>query len=127
MVIFYNMEKNEVIKLKQDLLKELEEIESELSRFTTKNPVVKDDYKTMFSKPDQQDTLDEQAQNVTTYEQDMGVEHSLELRRKEIKETLEKIDTGVFGVCIKCSSPIEENRLKAMSVAKFCIACAPKK
>jgi RNA polymerase-binding transcription factor DksA len=118
------MEPSEIKKLKADLLKEKEEIETELERFTTKNPVVGDDYKSVYPKSDSLDTLDEQAHSVTEYEQEMGVEHSLELRRKEIKETLEKIDAGAFGVCTNCQSPIEENRLKAMPAAKFCVSCA---
>jgi DnaK suppressor protein len=118
------MEPSEIKKLKKDLLKELQEIETELARFTTKNPVVKDDYKAVYPKADSLDTLDEQAHSVTEYEQEMGVEHSLELRRKEIKETLEKINSGAYGVCSNCQLPIEENRLKAMPVAKYCLNCA---
>lgn len=119
-----NMDKTELNKLKEDLRKEKEAIESELSGFTVKNPVVKDDYQALFPKADQSDTLDEQAHNVTEYEQGRELEQSLELRLREINETLGKIETGAFGVCHKCKSPIEENRLKAQPVAKFCINCA---
>lgn len=118
------MDRDEIIKLKEDLLKEKEMITSELERFTTKNPVVKDDYDAVFPKSDQSDTLDEQAHNVTEYEQERSVEQNLELRLREINETLDKINSNAFGVCNKCQSPIEENRLKAMPVAKFCVSCS---
>ena len=118
------MDKIELNKLRDDLLKEKEDIEGELARFTTKNPQVKDDYRAVFPKSDQSDTLDEQAHSVTEYEQDMEVELSLELRLREINETLAKIEAGAYGVCHKCQSPIEDNRLKAMPVAKFCVSCA---
>jgi RNA polymerase-binding transcription factor DksA len=117
------MEQLELQKLREDLVKEKAEIEVELGRFTTKSPVIKDDFRSIYPKPDQTDTLDEQAHSVTEYEQEMGVEQSLELRLREINETLAKIDSGAYGVCSKCQSPIEENRLKAMPVAKFCVSC----
>lgn len=122
--LVYVMDKNELIKLKKDLEIEKEAIENELAGFTTKNPVVKDDYQAVFQKNDESDTSDEQAHNVTEYEKNREVEQSLELRLKEIKETLRKIDSGVYGVCSRCQSPIEEKRLQAMPIAKFCIDCA---
>lgn len=118
------MDQVELKKLRDDLEAEKETIENELASFTTKNPVVKDDYQTTFPKSDQSDTLDEQAHSITEYEQEREIEQNLELRLKEIRETLQKIDSGVYGVCHRCKSPIEEKRLKAISVAKFCMNCA---
>lgn len=120
------MEQKKLKKLKEDLVREKEEIESELERFTTKSPVMKNDYRAVFPKSDQSDTLDEQAHNVTEYGQDIEVEQNLELRLREINETLEKINSGAYGVCNRCQSPIEENRLEAMPVAKLCVDCAKK-
>ena len=82
----------EVYKLYGITDKEKEIIEVELGRFTTKNPVVKGDYRAVFPKSDQSDTLDEQAHSVTEYEQDMEIEQNLELRLREINETLAQID-----------------------------------
>jgi len=118
------MDKNELIKLREDLVKEKETLESELGRFTTKNPNIKDDYRAIFPKPDQTDTSDEQAHSVTEYEADVSLEQSLELRLREINETIANIDAGAYGICNKCRSSIEEKRLKAIPVAKFCVACS---
>lgn len=118
------MTQTELEKLKLDLTQELAVIEAELGTFTHKSPVVKGDYLTRFPKNEQTDTLDEKAHSVEEYEKDREVEHSLELRLKDIKETLSKIESGTYGVCNRCQNPIEERRLKAMAVARFCLDCA---
>ena len=113
-------------KLKEMLLTEKEAIENELSGFASKNPVVKDDWQTHFHKSDSSDTQDEKARDVTDYEEERAVEQNLELRLKEINETLEKIEKGSYGVCDKCLSPIDQRRLKVIPVARFCVDCAKK-
>ncbi len=114
----------ELQTLKKDLEKERDLILSELERFTDRNPVVKGDYRARFPKFDSTDTPDEKAHNVTDYEEKRAVEQNLELRLKEINETLNNINRGSFGVCHRCQSPIEEKRLKAIPVARFCLSCA---
>lgn len=114
----------ELQKLVQELEKERGTIISELESFATKNPVVKGDYKSRFPAADQGDTPDEKAHSVEEFEKERGVEQNLELRLKEINETLEKIKSGTYGVCSRCKSPIEEKRLQAMPVARLCLSCA---
>jgi DnaK suppressor protein len=41
----------------------------------------------------------------------------------KIKEALERIDAGNFGVCEKCEEEIGEARLKARPVTTLCIDC----
>ncbi len=113
-------------KLKKDLLAEKANIEKILSEFTTENPVVKGDFKSHFHDSDQSDTSDEKAHSVTDSEQERAVEQNLELRLREINETLSKIDQDSYGICEKCSSPIDARRLKVIPAAKFCVNCIPK-
>lgn len=113
-------------KLKKDLLAEKANIEKILGEFTTENPVVKGDYKSHFHTADQSDTLDEKAHSVTDSEQERAVEQNLELRLREINETLKKIDEDTYGACEKCSVPIDVRRLKVLPVARFCVDCAEK-
>jgi len=42
---------------------------------------------------------------------------------QKIKEALERIDEGTFGVCERCGDLIEAERLKARPVATLCIDC----
>lgn len=117
------MTPKELKKLRKELLIETSKIEKLLDEFTTENPIVKNDRQSHFHKTDSSDTLDEKAHGVTDSEQERAVEQNLELRLREIKGTLKKIDEGTYGVCEKCVSPIDVRRLKVMPVARFCIDC----
>jgi DnaK suppressor protein len=113
-------------KLKKSLLEEKAQIELGLGSFANKNPAVKDDYQSHFHKSDQSDTLDEKAHGVTDFEEERAVEQNIELRLKEINEALKKISEGSYGICDKCSSPIDARRLKVMPIARFCVDCRKK-
>lgn len=41
----------------------------------------------------------------------------------KIREALEKLDNGTFGVCEMCGEEISEARLKARPVTTYCIDC----
>lgn len=42
---------------------------------------------------------------------------------KKIEEAIEKIDTGVFGICDSCGQEIDIKRLEARPVTTMCIFC----
>jgi len=44
----------------------------------------------------------------------------------KIKEALERIDTGTYGICESCGEEISEARLKARPVTTLCIECKTK-
>ena len=41
----------------------------------------------------------------------------------KIREALERIDDGTFGICDLCGEEISEGRLKARTVTTLCIDC----
>jgi DnaK suppressor protein len=41
----------------------------------------------------------------------------------KVKEALDRIDNGTFGVCESCGKPISEKRLMARPVTTQCIEC----
>ena len=45
---------------------------------------------------------------------------------KKIKKTLDRIDSGTFGICEKCGEDISLKRLKARPVTTQCIECKTK-
>ena len=118
------MTTEELQKLRTDLVQEMQTIEAELGRFTTKNPVVKDDYQSLYPKDEEATTSDEDAQKVTNYENERAVEQNLEVRLKALKETLRKIDEGNYGLCAKCNNSIEVKRLTALPAVSLCSSCA---
>jgi len=42
---------------------------------------------------------------------------------KEIDSALDKIGSGAYGICEECDEPINEKRLEANPVARYCITC----
>lgn len=42
---------------------------------------------------------------------------------REVKEALDRIGKGNFGVCLSCNNDIDIERLKVIPYAKFCIEC----
>ena len=40
-----------------------------------------------------------------------------------IEEALKKIEEGTYGICEECDDEIVPGRLKAMPLAKLCLAC----
>ena len=120
------MDQQELKKLRESLAAEIAALEKQLGEFTTENPIVKGDRKAHFHATDQSDTLDEKARSVIDYEEERAVEQNLELRLREIGDTIKKIDEGAYGICEKCVSPIDVRRLKVMPAARFCVDCTKK-
>ena len=44
----------------------------------------------------------------------------------KIKEALQRIADGSFGICEECGEEISEERLKARPITSLCIACKKK-
>ena len=44
----------------------------------------------------------------------------------KMREAIQRIDDGVFGICESCGGPISEKRLMARPVTTQCIACKTK-
>jgi len=62
-----------------------------------------------------------------TQESDRSFELRIRDRERKlinkIKEALERLDQGEFGVCESCGEDISEGRLKARPVTTLCIDC----
>ncbi len=60
-------------------------------------------------------------------------ELSLELASNErellfqIKEALERIEQGTYGICVMCKKPIPKTRLKAIPYTQLCKKCQEKR
>jgi len=66
---------------------------------------------------------DENAEKIEEYENLLSVEHTLELRLKDINDALERIKKGTYGMCEKCNKEIEVKRLEIVPEAKTCLNC----
>lgn len=116
------MEKELIATLKDNLESEKAKIIKELESFATKDDSIKDNWDV---KPlNAQDTdMEEKADEVEEYDNLLSVEHSLELKLKDVNAALEKIANGVYGTCEKCSKEIAKARLEVAPEARLCMEC----
>lgn len=121
------MDKKLLNELRAQLEKERTTIEEELKRFAKKDEKLKGDWDTRFPKWDGSETgsaaLEKAADEVEEYSTLLPIEHSLELRLKNINLALEKIEKDKYGNCEKCGKEIDEKRLKISPEARFCLKC----
>lgn len=118
------MDQKELQKLSDSLKKRLAEIDKELTSIASENPLVRGDFDVKVEDlgPSQEDA----AQEAGELDRQQALVTVLEKERKEIVNTLEKIESGVYGKCEKCSAEINPARLKAVPIASLCINCAKK-
>ena len=120
-------------KLLKELKAKLEEsrkaIVSELEKFAKKDEKLKDDWDTRYPKPGSGsggEALEDAADKVEEYATLLPIEHSLELRLRDVNLALEKIRKNKYGKCEKCGKNIREERLKVYPEARFCSECENK-
>jgi len=110
------MKKKDIKYFKDFLTKRLEELLSQA------NVTVSDMHTPKGNFPDPADRA--------TYEADRNFELRIRDREhkliKKVKNALERIDSGTFGVCEKCGEDISVERLKARPVTTLCIECKTK-
>jgi DnaK suppressor protein len=118
------MDKKTLSELKKKLEQERTLLEKDLLKFTDKDKNIPDDYDTRF--PDlggRSAAPDEDAKETEMYENLLAVEYALEIRLKEVNESLEKIKENDYGHCEICKGDIQLDRLRANAAAKTCITC----
>ena len=116
------MDKKILKNQKEELEKEKKKLEKQLSSFATKSKTVKGDWITKYPEFDG-GRLEEETDEVEEYGNILSVSYALELELEKVKESLEKIKKGKYGICEKCKKPISKGRLKAYPQAKYCIKC----
>ena len=118
------MDKEESQKLIQTLNNRLKEIDKELSRIASENPLVRGDFDVKVE--DYGKSEEDAGEEAVELDRNQAMVNMLEQERKDIQNTLEKLKTGTYGKCDVCSTDINPARLKAMPVAALCINCAKK-
>jgi len=121
------MNKKLLSELKERLEKEKVSIEEQLKRFAKRDEKLKGDWDTIFPKFNGGEAggaaLEKAADEVEEYSTLLSIEHSLELKLKNIDLALEKIERGKYGRCEKCGKEISEDRLKVSPEARLCLKC----
>jgi RNA polymerase-binding transcription factor DksA len=112
-------------ELKEKLEANRSSIQKELESFASEDPNLKHNWDAKF--PNREDAdKDESADDAQEYDNMLSLEHSLELKLKDVKSALEKIKNGTYGICENCGKKITEERLQACPEAKTCLRCNSK-
>ncbi|HBR71116.1 TPA: molecular chaperone DnaK suppressor DksA [Candidatus Dependentiae bacterium] len=107
--------KAELEKIKKRLLERKSELEKQLTELSTEK--ISDDAV--------QDSGDQALSSVMETLRN-SLEDSEFAEYKRILKALKSIEEGTYGICIDCSEPISEKRLKYNPHASRCITCQEK-
>jgi RNA polymerase-binding protein DksA len=108
-------------ELKNQLLKEKEELERDLARIARPVDKKEGDYETTFD--DIGSDREDNATEVDQYSDNLPVETTLEHRLRDIMDALKRMEDGTYGICDNCKKEIAVERLKANPAARTCISC----
>ena len=108
-------------EIKESLLAEKAELESNLNRIAKPVDTKTGDYETTFDEVgnDREDNTTE----VEEYTDNLPVEMTLEKKLQDVLLALAKMDGGTYGICENCNQEIDIERLKVNPSAKTCIVC----
>src|SRR3989338_3067302 len=103
---------------------ERERLEAELPGIATEDPRMKGDWNARMPETAGRNTNDnqdeeEQADVREEYESRVAQEQALEERLAEVRQALERIAAGTWGICRACQEPIAEERLRANPAAEY--------
>lgn len=116
------MNKELLGKLGQELEKNKLSLEKELESFAVKDKNMEGNWDAKRAAAEDTD-MEEKADEMEEYDNLVSLEHSLELKLKDVNSALEKIGKDEYGICEKCGKEIEEERLMVCPEAKLCIKC----
>jgi DnaK suppressor protein len=115
------LDKKVIEELRALLLKEKEDLESNLSIIARPVDKKEGDYETKFEEIGTD--KDDNATEVDQYTGNVSVETSLEKQLQDVLSALERIEKGTYGMCENCQKEIDIERLRANPSAKTCIKC----
>ena len=109
-------------KAKTLLEEEKVRLETELSKFSHRNPnTTEERFETNF--PNMGDKEDENASEVAQFSDNLSLENELEKALRDVESALKQIAKGEYGTCKYCHQPIDERRLLARPTSSSCIQC----
>ena len=105
---------------KELLETEKSKLEGELKTVGRKNPSNPGDWEAVPQETAPEADPADVAVNIEGYEENAVILNDLELRYADVKDALERIEKGTYGICEVSGEPIEEDRLNADPAARTC-------
>lgn len=115
------LDQKSLTEIKNQLLKQKEQLLKELSIFSREDYHDADDRSAAF--PEYGDKPDENAQEISDYSTTIVAQKVLEKSLEDLEKALKRIEEGGYGVCKYCHNPINAKRLLARPTASSCISC----
>lgn len=99
-------------EIRHSLIDMLEDLDDRLAKIThdVKEPLDKD--------------FEEQATQTENDEVLDGLGNAARTEMEMVKQALDRLDKGLYGMCQVCGQPISKERLKAIPYSSMCIKCA---
>jgi DnaK suppressor protein len=104
------------------LLAEKNILEKDLSSIGRKNPDRKGDWEAVEPQDGIESEEGEVAENLAEFDDNVNNLAQLEVRLNEVNAALDRIESGIYGVCVVCENKIEEDRLEVNPAATTCKA-----
>ncbi len=96
-------------------------LEEELEKVGRRNPDNLSDWEAVPTDRDSSQADENTvADSIEGYEDNMAIVNSLETRYQDVKDALDKIDKGTYGICEVDGEEIEVERLEANPSARTC-------
>ncbi len=111
------LDKKTIAKFRKILFKEREQIVGDVKQIVESSKEMGQD--------GTQDIGDEAA-NIYNKQVLLSLNENERARLKEVDESLDRIESGTYGVCEECGGPISLKRLEVRPVAKYCVPCLTK-
>ena len=118
------MNKKTIEKIKKELLAREKQIIKDLNNVVQKNKGEESKLRVKF--PDIGNKTDENVLEIGEYSTNIVTEKVLENALRDIKNALDRIKKGTYGVCKYCGKGIGEQRMLARPVASACVECKSK-
>ena len=115
------MDKTTLKKFEDLLTTEQKRLTAELAKFANRNIHNAEDFDAKF--PNYGEEEDENIQEVSTYNDYLALEKTIEKDLQDVDSALKKVKDGSYGVCKYCGKPIDEKRLLARPSSTSCVSC----
>lgn len=106
-------------RFKELLLAEKQKIEQELDALGSSDPNKLDArYPESGSNSE-----DDNAAEITEFADELSMEARFQSELKDVKQALDALEKGKYGICKYCGKPIDQKRLEARPTSSSCITC----
>jgi RNA polymerase-binding transcription factor DksA len=117
-----HLESKFVAEIKKLLLQQQAELLGQVDDSSRQGTTSDDDPNTRF--PQYGFSQDDNAMEVSNYQDNISVQHGLNEELSQIKLALLKIDQGAYGICSNCGQDIPKERLSVFPAATLCVNCS---